>query len=55
MKLLKSKKFWMGIGGIAAVCIGTYTKVDESTINQVVALVVTMVLGQGLADTGKDA
>lgn len=53
MGIFKSKKFWLAIGGVVAVVVSHFFGVAEDTVNQVVAIVVAAVLGQGLADFGK--
>ena len=54
MAILKSKKFWVSVGGVVAVLLSHFFGVAEPTTNEVVALVVAYVLGQGIADAGKN-
>jgi len=52
--LFSSKKFVAMIAGVLATLIGKIGfDVPTETINQVVALVATYVVGQGVADHGK--
>ena len=52
--LFSSKKFVAMITGVVATLIGKIGwEVSTETINQVVALVGTYILGQGVADHGK--
>ena len=52
--LFSSKKFVAMITGVVATLIGKIGwDVSTETINQVVALVGTYILGQGVADHGK--
>lgn len=54
--LLKSKKFQVSIAGIIAVIVSAFIpEVDEAEITKVVALIASYVIGQGLADFGKEA
>jgi len=53
MTLLKSKKFWIGVGGLLAVVVSHFFGIAEAEINKIVAIVIAMVLGQGMADFGK--
>ena len=55
MEVFKSKKFLMSIGGVAAVLLAHFLNINESAILEVVAIVVSFVVGQGVADAGKEA
>jgi hypothetical protein len=55
MEIFKSKKFWVAVGGVAAVVVANVFGVAEDKVNDVVALLVSFILGQGLADMGKNA
>lgn len=55
MKLFKSKKFWVSVGGVLSVVLSQLLGVAEGTTMEVVAIVVAYVLGQGLADFGKES
>jgi hypothetical protein len=55
MALFKSKKFWTAVGGVVAVALSQYFGIAEGTTAEIVAIVVALVLGQGLADFGKEA
>jgi len=51
----KSKKFWAIASGIAVVVAKELLGLDEGTTLKVVGLVSSYVLGQGLADIGKNS
>lgn len=55
MSLLKSKKFWVSISGVVAVIVSHLFGVGESAVLEVTGIVIALVLGQGLADLGKNA
>lgn len=55
MDLLKSKKFIMSVGGVLAVVLGHFLGVPEETTLEIVGIVIAFVLGQGIADAGKEA
>ena len=55
MKLVKSKKFWVSVSGVVGVVLGTYLGVPEEATMKVAGIVIALVLGQGLADLGKEA
>ncbi len=55
MGLFKSKKFWVAVGGVAAVAVSQYFGIAEDKVNEIVAIVVSLILGQGMADFGKVA
>lgn len=55
MGLLKSKKFWIAVGGVAAVAVSQFFGIAEDKVNEIVAIVVSLILGQGMADFGKAA
>ena len=53
--LLSSKKFIAMLAGLVATLVAKIGwNVDTETVNQVIALVVSYVVGQGLADAGKE-
>jgi uncharacterized protein involved in cysteine biosynthesis len=55
MDILKSKKFQASIVGVIVVIISNFIpEIDEAEINKIVALVISYVIGQGLADFGKE-
>ena len=55
MMIFKSKKFWMAIAGVVAVLMSHFFGVEESKVLEIVALIISFILGQGLADFGKEA
>ena len=54
-KLLKSKKFWMSVAGVLGVVLGETVGIPEETTMQISGIVVAYIIGQGLADYGKEA
>lgn len=55
MKILKSKKFQMTLGGIIVVIITNYIpEIDKAEVTKIVGLIVAYVFSQGLADFGKE-
>ena len=55
MSLLKMRKFWLAVGGVLAVAVSQYLGVEEAKVNEIVAIVVSLILGIGMADLGKNA
>lgn len=56
MEILKSKKFQASIVGIIVVILSAFIpELDETEVTKIVALIVSYVIGQGLADFGKEA
>tara|TARA_Y100000593_G_scaffold32847_1_gene64700 strand:+ start:86 stop:253 length:168 start_codon:yes stop_codon:yes gene_type:complete len=53
--MLKSKKFWYAISSVCVPAIVTYLGVDETTATNLYYALLTLVLGQGIADMGKNA
>ena len=51
--MLKSKKFWYAIGSIVIPLLVTYLGVDEETATNLFYASLTLVIGQGIADSGK--
>jgi hypothetical protein len=54
-KFYQSKKFWAVFSGVAVVLGRELLGLDEVTINKLVALVSMYIVGQGVADIGKNA
>tara|TARA_R100000781_G_scaffold3464_1_gene4840 strand:+ start:1315 stop:1506 length:192 start_codon:yes stop_codon:yes gene_type:complete len=54
-QMLKSKKFWYAISSVCVPAIVTYLGVDETTATNLYYALLTLVLGQGIADMGKNA
>jgi hypothetical protein len=52
-QMLKSKKFWYAIGSIIIPILVTYLGVDEATATNLFYATLTLVIGQGIADSGK--
>jgi hypothetical protein len=56
MEILKSKKFQASIVGVIVVVMSSFISgVDEAELTKIVALIISYVIGQGLADFGKEA
>jgi hypothetical protein len=53
--ILKSKKFLSSVAAILFVLSPASAGLDEATILQVVSLVAAYIVGQGIADNGKEA
>ena len=51
--ILKSKKFWYAIGSIVIPLIVSWLGVDEQTASNVFYAAIALVIGQGIADSGK--
>jgi|TARA_B110000858_G_C17569538_1_gene366189 lipoprotein signal peptidase len=51
--MFKSKKFWYAVASIVVPIIVTYLGVDEETAKNLFYAALTLVLGQGIADSGK--
>jgi len=50
LSLLKSRKFWAGIVGLAVVVVGERAGVDATQLTEAVAVVVAYILGTALED-----
>ena len=55
MGLFKSKKFLMSLAGVVAVVGNYFLGLPEDKIIQILALIISYIIGQGLADFGKSA
>mgnify|MGYP003149512446 FL=1 len=55
MKLLKSKKVWLGISSIVIPLIAGALGVDESAVSNIWYSCIAMLLGQSFADFGKES
>ena len=51
--MFKSKKFWYAVASIVIPVIVTYLGVDEATATNLFYAALTLVLGQGIADSAK--
>lgn len=54
MSLLKSKKFLVSIAGVLSVVLMHYVNIPEETSMKVFGIIISFVVGQGLADIGKE-
>ena len=52
-KMLKSKKFWYAISSVVVPALVTYLGVDEATATDLFYACLTLVVGQGIADSAK--
>ena len=52
-QMLKSKKFWYAVSSIVIPILVTYLGVDEATATNLFYACLTLVLGQGIADSAK--
>ena len=52
-QMFKSKKFWYAVASIVVPIIVTYLGVDEATATNLFYAALTLVIGQGIADSGK--
>tara|TARA_R110001606_G_scaffold34006_1_gene100840 strand:- start:260 stop:442 length:183 start_codon:yes stop_codon:yes gene_type:complete len=51
--MFSSKKFWYAVASIVVPLIVTYLGVDEETAKNLFYAALTLVVGQGIADSGK--
>lgn len=55
-ELLGSKKFWMTVVGVLVWVLGRFGfDVDATELEPIVYSIAALVLGQGIADAGKEA
>ena len=54
MALLKSKKFLVAAGAMIVAVVSFYVPALEGSVEQIVQLAMAFVVGQGLADFGKE-
>ena len=52
-QMLKSKKFWYAVSSIVIPLIVTWLGVDETTASNLFYAWLTLVVGQGIADSAK--
>lgn len=52
-QMLKSKKFWYAISSVVVPSLVTYLGVDEATAKDLYYSILTLILGQGIADIAK--
>lgn len=56
MEIFKSKKFWMAVVGIVAMLVSSFIPaITEEMIIGIAGIIVSYILGQGVADAGKEA
>ena len=55
LKLLKSKKIWLGISSIVIPMIANFLGVDEDAVSKMYWSILAMLLGQSFADFGKES
>ena len=55
MGLLKSKKFWMAVAGVAGEALLYFLGVPLETSMAILAPIIAFIIGQGVADIGKNA
>ena len=53
LTMFKSKKFWYAVSSIVIPALVTYLGVDETTSSNLFYACLTLVLGQGIADSAK--
>jgi hypothetical protein len=51
-QMFKSKKFWYAVASIVVPLIVSYLGVDEETAKNLFYAALTLVVGQGIADSG---
>ena len=49
--LIKSRRFWTAVGGVAVVCLQDLIGLPENTANSIVALGVAWIVGESLRIT----
>jgi len=52
-QMVKSKKFWYAISSVVIPAIVTYLGVDETTAQDLYYAILTLIVGQGIADVAK--
>lgn len=52
---IKSKKFWATITGCVVAVGANYFGIDEATTTKLMGMLAAYVMGQGLADLGKNS
>jgi hypothetical protein len=52
-QMIKSKKFWYAVSSIVIPLIVTHLGVDEATATNLFYACLTLVVGQGIADSAK--
>ena len=52
-QMFKSKKFWYAVSSVVVPVIVTFLGVDEATATNLYYALLTLVVGQGIADVAK--
>jgi len=52
-QMFKSKKFWYAVSSVVVPALVTYLGVDEATATNLYYAILTLILGQGIADIAK--
>ena len=52
-QMVKSKKFWYAVSSVVIPLIVTYLGLDEETATKLFYACLTLVVGQGIADSAK--
>tara|TARA_R100001224_G_scaffold3632_3_gene2187 strand:+ start:2172 stop:2366 length:195 start_codon:yes stop_codon:yes gene_type:complete len=52
-QMFKSKKFWYAVSSVVIPAIVTYLGVDETTAKDLYYAILTLIVGQGIADVAK--
>ena len=52
-QMVKSKKFWYAISSVVVPALVTYLGVDEATATNLYYAILTLILGQGIADAAR--
>mgnify|MGYP003638208020 FL=1 len=52
-QMFKSKKFWYAISSVVIPTLVTYLGVDETTAKDLYYAILTLIVGQGIADVAK--
>ncbi len=55
MDIFKSKKFWTMVIGLAALLLNHYMDVAPELTEEMAGIIMAYVIGQGIADKGKEA
>lgn len=49
------KKLFIAVVGVLAVVLGHYVQIPEETTMKVAGIIISFIIGQGIADNGKEA
>lgn len=54
-KFLKSSKAWLAIIGVIVTTLkGWFPSLDEVTLQQILEMIMSLIIGKGVADAGKE-